>query len=124
MPNPTPHPHPALPAYALLTLAALAWGANAVVGRLAIGEISPMALTCLRWAVVIGALLLLDPRLPVREAATLKRYWTWGLMMGAFGFTAFSVALYMGAHYTQATNLAILQGAVPVFVLLGAWFAF
>lgn len=116
-------PRAAPQAYLLLTLAAFAWGANAVVGRIAIGEISPMALTCLRWAIVLGALLIIDPQLPVRDAAILKRHWAWGLAMGAFGFTAFSACLYVGAYYTSATNLAILQGAIPVFVLIGALLA-
>jgi hypothetical protein len=35
-------------AYLLLTLTALCWGGNAVFGRLAVGEISPMALVTLR----------------------------------------------------------------------------
>src|SRR3954454_12186427 len=35
----------------LLTLTMLMWGGNAVAGRLAVGEVSPMALTGLRWVV-------------------------------------------------------------------------
>src|SRR3954468_13193490 len=37
--------------YLLLTLTMLMWGGNAVAGRLAVGEVSPMALTGLRWVV-------------------------------------------------------------------------
>jgi hypothetical protein len=34
----------------LLTLSVLMWAGHSVVGRLAIGQISPMTLTCARWA--------------------------------------------------------------------------
>src|SRR5918993_1172210 len=43
--------------YLLLTLTTMMWAGNAIAGRLAVGEISPMALTSLRWviaAIVMG----------------------------------------------------------------------
>jgi len=43
-------------AYVLLTFTTLCWGANAIFGRLAVGELSPMMLVSLRW---LGASLLL-----------------------------------------------------------------
>ena len=43
-------------AYLLLTLTALCWAGNAVLGRLAVGEISPMALVSLRWFGALGLL--------------------------------------------------------------------
>ena len=44
-------------AYLLLSLTALFWGGNAIAGRLAVGEISPMALTALRWVIVVVVML-------------------------------------------------------------------
>ncbi len=43
----------------LLSLCALFWAGNAVAGKLAVGEISPMTLTVLRWigaCIVLGAM--------------------------------------------------------------------
>src|SRR5215211_5148791 len=42
--------------YLLLTLTMLMWGGNAVAGRLAVGEVSPMALTGLRWVAQVAVL--------------------------------------------------------------------
>jgi len=42
--------------YLLLTLTMLMWGGNAVASRLAVGEVSPMALTGLRWTVPVAIL--------------------------------------------------------------------
>ena len=52
-------PEPEIPlhkrAYLYLVVAALAWGGNAVAGKLAIGHISPMMLTFWRWSGASGA---------------------------------------------------------------------
>jgi drug/metabolite transporter (DMT)-like permease len=120
-PSTSPPPRPPLvQAYLLLTIASLAWGGNVVASRLAIGQVSPMVLTSLRWTIVIGIFLALRPHRIAADWRVLKQYWRLGLLMGAIGYTAFSAALYVAAYYTSAVNLAILQGAVPVLVLLGA----
>ena len=43
-------------AYLLMVLTTLIWGGNAVASRFAVGNISPMALTFLRWILVVGFL--------------------------------------------------------------------
>jgi drug/metabolite transporter (DMT)-like permease len=110
-------------AYLLLTLTALSWGGNAVAGRLAVGGISPMALTALRWAFVIAILLVVARRQVAAEWPTLKASWRSILAMGTLGFTGFNALFYVAAHYTTAVNLTIIQGGIPVIVLIGA-FAF
>jgi len=44
--------------------------------------------------------------------------------MGAIGFSCFNGLYYVAAHYTTAVNLGILQGSLPVFVLIGAFLAY
>jgi len=44
-------------------------------------------------------------------------------MMGTLGFTAFNVLFYLAGHYTTAINIGILQGALPIFVMVGAFFS-
>lgn len=107
-------------AYLLLTLCAMSWGANAVAGRLAVGEVSPMLLTCLRWVGVVVLVVVFARATVVAHAAVLRQRWRYLALMGAFGFTLFNVLYYVAAHRTSAINLGILQGAVPVMVLLGS----
>ncbi len=106
-------------AYLLLALTALMWGGNAIAGRLAVGEVSPMALTCLRWVIVVAVLLPLLGRQVVTEWPGIRSRWLFTFFMGAFGFTAFNALFYAAAHHTSAVNLTIFQGAIPVLVLLG-----
>ncbi|HEY8384471.1 MAG TPA: DMT family transporter [Microvirga sp.] len=105
--------------YGLLTLTALLWGGNAVAGRLAVGEISPMALTCLRWVIVVAILVPVLGRRVLEEGPVLWPRWRSILFMGALGFTGFNALFYAAAHHTSAVNLTIFQGAIPVLVLLG-----
>jgi len=111
-------------AYLLLTLTTLLWGGNAVASRLAVGEIAPMTLTALRWVFVCTVMPYLL-RQGLREHwPVLKANWLKVTLLGTFGFTAFNTLMYIAAYSTTAINIGILQGAIPVFVLLGAFVVF
>ncbi|RDI57322.1 DMT family transporter [Microvirga subterranea] len=106
-------------AYLLLSLTALFWGGNAIAGRLAVGEISPMALTAMRWVIVVAVMAPLTGGQLVAEWPVLKEKWLSTVLMGIFGFTAFNGLFYVAAHHTSAVNLTIFQGSIPVLVLIG-----
>ncbi len=107
-------------AYLLLTLTALCWGANAIFGRLAVGQISPMALVTLRWLGALGLLAVFAHAQVRRDWPVIRQRLMFVSAMGALGFTAFNALYYVAAHSTTAVNIGILQGALPVFVLAGA----
>jgi len=119
--NPSPPSPSAGRAYLLLTVTALCWGCNAVFGRLAVGEVSPMVLVMLRWAGVMVLVVLIAGRNVRDDWAVLRgRLWFVGAM-GAMGFTSFNAIFYVAAHSTTAVNMGIIQGSIPVFVLFGAF---
>lgn len=110
--------------YLLLTLTSLGWAGNGVAGRLAVGEVSPMALTFLRW-IMVSVILLAVAREPVAVAwPVLKQRWKIIAFMGALGFTGFNALFYAAAYHTTAVNLTIIQGAIPVLVLLGGYLVY
>jgi drug/metabolite transporter (DMT)-like permease len=106
--------------YLLLTLTTMMWAGNAIAGRLAVGEISPMALTSLRWVIAAAVMGLVARQEVLGSLPLLAPRWRSILWMGALGFTAFNALFYIAAHHTSAVNLTIFQGAIPVMVLLGA----
>jgi drug/metabolite transporter (DMT)-like permease len=120
--EPTRAPPFSWQAYLFLSAASFAWAANAVVSRVAVGEVSPMVLTCGRWLFVSVVFLVWRGRQLRDDARLLWPHWRFGLWMGAVGYTLFSVVLYVAAYFTQAVNLAILQGTIPVFVFIVALF--
>lgn len=111
-------------AYLLLTLTTLCWGGNAVFGRLAVGEISPMFLVSVRWIGAVLLMLVFAHRTVRRDWHTLRRHLPYLAAMGALGFTAFNALFYVAAHSTTAVNIGIIQGSMPVFVLIGAFVAY
>lgn len=104
--------------YFLLILAPLIWGGNAVAGKLAVGEIAPMTLVFLRWAVAL--LVLLPIALPhvKKDWSLLKPALGWMVLYGVVGFALFNIIFYVAANYTTAINIALIQASIPMLILL------
>ena len=109
-----------LRAYALLIVTTWCWGLNAIISRLAVGEISPMQLVTFRWLGVVLLLLIFARRQIIIDWPVLRRHLPFLFLMGSCGFTAFNALFYVAGHYTGAINIGILQGSIPIFVLLGS----
>lgn len=105
----------------LLVLTTLIWGCNAVAARLAVGEISPMMLTTARWSICCVALWFTARREIAAHWRSLRPHWRYLALMGTAGFTAFNALFYTAAHHTTAINIAIIQGTIPVLVLMGGF---
>lgn len=110
--------------YLLLALTALMWAGNTVAGRLAVGEVSPLALTALRWLIALAVLAVVARRDLVAAWPELRPRWRRLAVLGTMGFTVFNALFYLAAHHTTAVNLGIIQGAIPVVVLIGAFLAY
>ena len=106
-------------AYLLLAITMMMWGGNAVVSRIAIGEVSPMALVFLRWILSLIVLAFIARKRFILEWPILRERWRFVLIMGFVGYTVTNAMYFAAAHLTTAVNLAILPGAIPIFVLLG-----
>ncbi|MFV2032073.1 MAG: DMT family transporter [Gammaproteobacteria bacterium] len=112
-----------LRAYLLLTVTTWCWAANTILGKVAVGEISPMLLVTLRWLGVLILLLLFARKYLVQDWPVLRHHLLFIVLMGSAGFTAFNALFYTAAHSTSAINIGILQGSIPIYILLGAYLA-
>lgn len=110
--------------YLLLTLTALFWAGNAVAGRLSVGEISPFVLTFLRWVMVAGVMLTLFAREMLCYWPVVRKHLLVMTLMAALGLTGFNTLFYLAAHKTTAVNIGILQGSIPIIVLVSAVLCF
>src|SRR5690349_24932677 len=102
--------------YVLLSITALCWAGNAIVGRLAAGHIPPVTLSFLRWS---AAFLIILPF----AWKYLKRDWTairgkLGIMLlvSITGIGVFNTLQYWSLEYTTALNTLLLQSAGPLIV--------
>ena len=107
-------------AYALLTATTWCWGLNAIISRLAVGEITPMQLTTFRWLGVVMILAVIAHRNILNDWPVLRRHLPYLALMGGCGFTLFNALFYVAGHHTSAINIGILQGSIPIYVLLGS----
>lgn len=111
-------------AYVLLALTTLFWAGNSIAGKLAVGHASPMVLVTARWASVMVVLYLLKRGQIAADWQAIRPRLCYLLLLGALGFTVFSVALYYALVYTTAINTSILQGGMPLFVFAASFVLF
>ena len=80
----------------LLTLVAIFWAGNFVLGRAIVGVIPPVTLACLRWT--LATLIFLPFAWPHlrRDAAAIRKNWPMLLFLGAIGAGCYNTLSYLG----------------------------
>jgi len=111
-------------AYGLLVFTTWCWGLNTIFSRMAVGEISPMQLVMFRWLGVIALVLLFARQYLIQDWPVLRKHLLFMSVMGTIGFTLFNYLFYLAGYYTSALNIGILQGSLPIFVLLVSFLIF
>ncbi len=106
--------------YLLLTLTALFWAGNIVIGRAIADQLPPVLLSFVRWS---GAFLLMLPfAWPhiKHDAPAIRAGWKSLLALSLTGITIYHVLSYYALGKTQAINALLIQSAGPLFIALWA----
>jgi len=104
--------------YLLLTLAAMFWGGNYVVGHILVQGADPILMTEARWAITAVLLVSLYHRQIIASRALLRGNLTPLLFLSLCGQVLFPLTLYIGLQTTSSLNAAIYMSATPCVVLL------
>src|SRR3954449_964086 len=102
--------------YLLLSLTALFWAGNAIVGRFAAGHIAPVTLSFLRWS---GAFIIILPfawRHLRQDWNAIRGRLGMMILLSVTGIGGFNTLQYWALEHTQALNTLLLQSAGPLFV--------
>ncbi|HLG82098.1 MAG TPA: DMT family transporter [Bradyrhizobium sp.] len=102
--------------YILLSITALCWAGNAIVGRLAAGHIPPVTLAFLRWFFAFLLLLPFAWKHLVRDWPAIRKGLPLMIVIAITGIGAFNTLQYWSLEYTQALNTLLLQSAAPLVV--------
>jgi drug/metabolite transporter (DMT)-like permease len=102
--------------YLLLSITALCWAGNAIVGRLAAGHIAPVTLSFLRWSFAFLIILPFAWRHLVRDWAAIRSRLGIMILLSITGIGAFNTLQYWALEHTQALNTLLLQSAGPLVV--------
>lgn len=100
------------------------WGTNAIAGQLAVGEISPMTLVLVRWLMVAVTLTTLFHRELAAAWPQIRPSFGKLALAGFCGLTAFNTLFYIASTLTSGANIGIIQGAMPIMVMAGAYLAY
>ncbi|MFZ5549378.1 MAG: DMT family transporter [Pseudomonadota bacterium] len=110
-------PHALTPRLALLlTLPPLMWAGNAVVGRLAVGAVPPLALNFARWALAFALLWPLARRVFTDRAAIAAR-WPYLALLGLLGMGSYNALQYLALHSSTPLNVTLIAASSPVWML-------
>src|SRR3982075_2027151 len=102
--------------YLLLSVTALCWAGNAIVGRLAAGHIPPVTLSFLRWSFAFLIILPFAWKHLVRDWSAIRSRLGTMILLSVTGIGAFNTLQYWALEHTQALNTLLLQSAGPLVV--------
>ncbi len=111
------------PTYVALTVTALLWSSNFVIGRAIHEAVTPATMNFLRWALALVVLLpvtLVDLR---RHRSVLLRNWRLIALLGLTGIAAFQTLCYLALTQTTALNTILLTSLAPLAIVALSWLA-
>ena len=104
--------------YLLLSITAMCWAGNAIVGRLAAGHIAPVTLSFLRWAFAFLIILPFAWKHLARDWPAIRDRLGIMIVLSITGIGAFNTLQYWALEHTQALNTLLLQSAGPLVVAI------
>jgi drug/metabolite transporter (DMT)-like permease len=102
--------------YLLLSITALYWAGNAIVGRLAAGHIPPVTLSFLRWSLAFLIVLPFAWNHLVRDWPAIRAKLGIMILVSVTGISAFNTLQYWALEHTTALNTLLLQSSGPLIV--------
>ena len=111
-------------AYLLLSLTALFWAGNFVLGRGIHEHVPPIALAWTRW--FFATALILPFAIPhlKRDWPVIRANLPILLFFGIIGVGAFNTLSYTGLNYTTTLNALVMQSSGPVLIVVGSFLIF
>ncbi|PGX23287.1 EamA family transporter [Priestia megaterium] len=104
--------------YLSLIVAAVFWGANFNVGKLAMNTMSPMSVISKRF-LIAGLLMIIILYFKERPTWQMVRqnFWMYALLgfIGIFGMNALS---FVGLNHTSAVNASLIMATNPIFTIV------
>lgn len=104
-------------AFLLPLIAVLIWSMNIAVTRYAVDLIEPASISFYRWLI---AFIVLTPFMLFKvwaQRALVRRHLGQLAILSAFGMVLYQGLSYTAAHYTNATNMGIVNAFIPVFTI-------
>ena len=106
-------------AYTFLTLAALFWSGNFIIGKFAtLFEVPPLSLNFFRWVMVWFILIPFTIREIIAKKNYIKENFLVISVMGILTISTFNSVVYFALNYTQVINVALVLAAIPAVTII------
>lgn len=93
------------------------WAGNAVVGRLLVGAMPPVAMNAVRWVIVAALLMPLAWR-QLRDIASIRRRWAYLACIGLLGVGSYNALQYLALQTSTPLNVTMIGASVPVWMMV------
>jgi drug/metabolite transporter (DMT)-like permease len=110
--------------YLLLTLTALFWSGNMVMGRGLRADVPPIALAFWRWTIAFLLVLPFAWRELRSQWPLLRAAWRPVLLLGLLGVGGYNTFAYLALQHTTATSAALINSFIPVATVAFAMLLF
>jgi drug/metabolite transporter (DMT)-like permease len=101
--------------------ATLFWAGNYVLGAVAVQEMTPVALTALRWALAAIPLLVIAQVVERPDWRAVLRTWPRQLVLSLLGMVGYALFVYTALQHTSSVNASLVNALNPALIaLLGA----
>lgn len=108
-------------AYLLLSVSALTWAGNFIVGRYVHEQVTPVTLSFGRWGLALLILLPFTLGSVLRQKALVREYLGLFALLGLTGMALFHSFVYAALESTGAINAALILSLTPVIIVLLSW---
>lgn len=103
--------------YVLLTLTALFWAGNSVLGRALADDVPPITLSFWRWCIAFVILLPWVARSLAAHWRVVLNHWKVMIFLSVLGVPAYNTINYAALHTTTATNSLLVNSACTVMII-------
>ena len=93
------------------------WAGNAVVGRMLVGTMPPVAMNALRWGLVAVLLAPLAWRVCLAPRHILSR-WPYLALIGMLGVGTYNALQYLALQTSTPINVTLIGASIPVWMML------
>lgn len=107
--------------YLMLVMPPLFWAGNAIAGRVAVADVSPLGLSVVRWALAILILLPFTWKGLVAEFPVIRARWRRLVVLGVLSAGLYNLFLYMALETSTAINVTLVNTAMPMAIVLVGW---
>ena len=101
-----------------LVVTAVLWAGQSIAAKAVVTYVPPATLSFIRWSITLAVVLPFAYAELKRERASIQANWRILLLLGLMSTTLQNTVFYWGISYSTATNAALLNSTIPIWILI------